>query len=142
MCRINHTIVSDVTIRTLSGGNIMKLEELKSGEDYNKEILKLIQKLNISEENVELYKTGFHDMKRERDLLKEDIELLKKNQKAREEVIKKLKEELRMYTQCNDELGRVNKLKDKQIKDLKFKNAALRLQADEYFEFWQEAIKK
>lgn len=120
----------------------MKLEELKSGEDYNKEILKLIQKLNISEENVELYKTGFHDMKRERDLLKEDIELLKKNQKAREEVIKKLKEELRMYTQCNDELGRVNKLKDKQIKDLKFKNAALRLQADEYFELWQEAIKK
>lgn len=82
------------------------------------------------------------DIRKERDLLREDITLLRENQKAREEVIEKLREELRMHIQCNDELGRVNKLKDKQIKDLKFKNAALRLQADEYFELWQDAIKK
>lgn len=43
-----------------------------------------------------------------------EIELLRKNQKTREEVIQQLKDE----------------------------NKALRLQADEYFEFWQEAIKK
>ncbi len=50
--------------------------------------------------------------KRERDLLIEDIELLRKNQKTREEVIEQLKSE----------------------------NKALRLQADEYFEGWQEMI--
>ncbi len=47
--------------------------------------------------------------KRERDLLIEDIELLRKNQKTREEVIEQLKSE----------------------------NKALRLQADEYFDMWQ-----
>lgn len=69
-----------------------------------------------------------NDYKQQRDELIKDVE--------------KLREELRMHIQCNDELGRVNKLKDKQIKDLKFKNAALKLQADEYFELWQDAIKK
>lgn len=145
--------------------------------------------------------------KRERDLLKEDIELLRKNQKAREEVIENLRnenedlllerdlyvgyyedvrhkganleKELKAHVQCNDELGRVNKLKEQTIKQLQseinrlkqsvsdYKNTAewhvanwqeykalehenntlkseknaLRLQADEYFEFWQESIK-
>ncbi|WP_323709459.1 hypothetical protein [Mammaliicoccus sciuri] len=110
------------------------------------------------------------DIRRERDLLKEDISLLKKNQKTREEVIEKLKDEnedlllerdlyvgyyedvrriganlekeLKAHTQCNDELGRVNKLKEQEIKKLKSENKALRLQADEYFEMWQEAIKE
>ncbi|RIN99047.1 hypothetical protein [Mammaliicoccus sciuri] len=52
----------------------MELGELKNGEGYNKEILKLIQKLNISEDNVEIYKTGYHDMKRERDELSEKLD--------------------------------------------------------------------
>ncbi|MEB7816707.1 hypothetical protein [Mammaliicoccus sciuri] len=43
--------------------------------------------------------------KRERDSLIKDVE--------------KLREELRMHIQCNDELGRVNKLKDKTISDLR-----------------------
>lgn len=42
--------------------------------------------------------------KRERDSLIKDVE--------------KLREELRMHIQCNDELGRVNKLKDKTISEL------------------------
>ncbi len=40
----------------------------------------------------------------------------------RDELIKdveKLREELRMHIQCNDELGRVNKLKDKTISELR-----------------------
>lgn len=32
--------------------------------------------------------------------------------------VEKLREELRMHIQCNDELGRVNKLKDKTISEL------------------------
>ncbi|WQJ75268.1 hypothetical protein P3U44_07035 [Mammaliicoccus sciuri] len=52
--------------------------------------------------------------KRERDLLIEDIELLRKNQKTREEVIEQLKSE----------------------------NKALRLQADEYFGLWQDVDSK
>lgn len=43
--------------------------------------------------------------KRERDSLIGDVE--------------KLREELRMHIQCNDELGRVNKLKDKTISELR-----------------------
>lgn len=43
--------------------------------------------------------------KRERDSLIKDVE--------------KLREELRMHIQCNDELGRVNKLKDKTISELR-----------------------
>lgn len=33
--------------------------------------------------------------------------------------VEKLREELRMHIQCNDELGRVNKLKDKTISELR-----------------------
>ncbi|WP_323705969.1 hypothetical protein P3U41_06095 [Mammaliicoccus sciuri] len=91
-----------------------------------------------------------------------------------------LEKELKAHVQCNDELGRVNKLKEQEIKELKTEinrlkqsvsdykdfaeshmasyleyralehendtlkseNKALRLQADEYFELWQESIKK
>lgn len=77
MCRINHTIVSDVTICTLSGGNIMKLGQWKS--------------------------TGLVDYKT----------LLTENEKLKQD-----------------------------IDQLKSENKALRLQADEYFDLWQEAIKK
>lgn len=118
----------------------------------------------------EQIKSDVLDIRRERDLLLEDIKLLKRNQKTREEVIEKLKDEnenlllerdlyigyyegvrnkganlekeLKAHVQCNDELGRVNKLKEQEIKKLKSENKALRLQSDEYFEFWQEAIKK
>ncbi|MFI3545140.1 hypothetical protein V5G65_03550 [Mammaliicoccus sciuri] len=44
--------------------------------------------------------------KRERDSLIKDVE--------------KLREELRMHIQCNDELGRVNKLKDETISELSY----------------------
>lgn len=36
--------------------------------------------------------------------------------------VEKLREELRMHIQCNDELGRVNKLKDKTISELRVIN--------------------
>lgn len=79
----------------------MELRELKSGEDYNKEILKLIQKLNISEENVELYKTGFHDMKRERDKLIKDLEKLREEKAAIEMYLDAVKTYYPMYEEVS-----------------------------------------
>ncbi|QSJ04127.1 hypothetical protein vBSscSF1_56 [Staphylococcus phage vB-SscS-F1] len=116
----------------------MELGELKSGGVYNKEILKLIQKLNISEENVELYKTGFHDMKREHDKLIKDIEKLKHENNN-------LKQSVSDYKKfAEDHL--VSYLEHRAIEDenekLKNENKALRLQADEYFKLWQEQERK
>lgn len=58
-------------------------------------------------------------------LLHKNIKLKKQRdqyKRERDELIKdvkKLREELRMHIQCNDELGRVNKLKDKTISELR-----------------------
>lgn len=127
----------------------MKLEELKSGEDYNKEILKLIQKLNISEENVELYKTGFHDMKRERDEL---INNLDKGCNMSLNIEGQLHDAIKDKAELKKEVEKLNKLIEIKNKALKGEGViienqkstikALRLQADEYFELWQDAIKQ
>lgn len=36
----------------------------------------------------------------------------------------------------------MNKMKEQAISELKFENDALRLQADEYFEFWQAELEQ
>lgn len=69
-----------------------------------------------------------NDYKQQRDSLIKDVE--------------KLREELRMHIQCNDELGRVNKLKEQVINELKFENDALRSQADEYYLQWQAELEQ
>ncbi|MEB6292228.1 hypothetical protein [Mammaliicoccus sciuri] len=72
---------------------------------YKKESHELSEKLDIEcEENYKL-DGQLHDMTKQRDSLIKDVE--------------KLREELRMHIQCNDELGRVNKLKDKTISELR-----------------------
>lgn len=122
------------------GERIIKTE--KERDQYKRERDELSDMLDKECNDIYKLEGQLYDMTKERDLLREDIELLRKNQKSREEVIEKLREELKMHIQCNDELGRVNKMKEQAIKELKSENKALRLQADEYFEFWQEAIKK
>ena len=69
-----------------------------------------------------------YDMTKERDTLIEEME--------------KLREELRAHIQCNDELGRVNKMKEQAINELKFENDALRSQADEYYLQWQAELEQ
>ncbi|WP_218696669.1 hypothetical protein [Mammaliicoccus sciuri] len=81
---------------------------------YKRERDELSEKLD-KECNMSLDIEGqLYEVAKQRDLLLEDISLLKKNQKTREEVIEQLKSE----------------------------NKALRLQADEYFELWQNLDSK
>lgn len=128
----------------------MELGQLKSDslnikaerDQYKRERDELSDMLDKECNNNYKLEGQLYDMTKERVSLREDITLLKENQKTREEVIENLREELRTHIQCNDELGRVNKMKEQAIKELKSENKALRLQADEYFELWQDAIKK
>lgn len=115
---------------------------LKDIDQYKQERDELSNKLDKECNDNYKLEGQLHDMSKQRDLLREDITLLKENQKTREEVIEKLREELRMHIQCNGELGRVNKLKEQAINELQFENDALRLQADEYFEFWQAELEQ
>ena len=50
--------------------------------------------------------------------LENEREQFKKQRDSLIKDVEKLREELRMHIQCNDELGRVNKLKDKTISEL------------------------
>lgn len=97
-------------------------------DEANEEVISLVEELESCKESGKMYMFAYRDMTKERDSFIEEVE--------------KLREELRAHVQCNDELGRVNKLKEQEIKELKFGNDALRLQADKYFNLWQEAIKK
>lgn len=100
----------------------------------------------------EQLKSDVLDIRRERDLLLEDIKLLKRNQKTREEVIEQLKSEnnnLKKSVSDYKNLAEWHvanwyeyKALQHENRTLKDENKALRLQADEYFELWQEAIKK
>jgi len=94
----------------------------KEGDQYKRERDELSDKLDKECNDNYKLEGQLYDMTKERDSLIEEVE--------------KLREELRAHVQCNDELGRVNKMKEQAINELKFENDALRLQADEYFEFW------
>lgn len=61
--------------------------------------------IKYTREDIDKLVNELDQYKRERDELIKDVE--------------KLREELRMHIQCNDELGRVNKLKDKTISELR-----------------------
>ena len=50
--------------------------------------------------------------------LEQEHEQFKQQRDSLIKDVEKLREELRMHIQCNDELGRVNKLKDKTISEL------------------------
>ncbi|RXY90407.1 hypothetical protein DD607_26210 [Salmonella sp. 3DZ2-4SM] len=63
-----------------------------------------------SKEQVELLMM-YEEVKKQRDQYKRERDTLIKD-------VGKLREELRMHVQCNDELDRVNKLKDKTISEL------------------------
>ncbi|PTJ54236.1 hypothetical protein [Mammaliicoccus sciuri] len=101
---------------------LMMYEEIKKERD---ELSK-----NLEKECNDNYKLEgqLHDMTKQHDSLIKDVG--------------KLREELRMHVQCNDELGRVIKLKEQAISGLRFENDSLRLQADEYFESWQNELEQ
>ncbi|WP_422404561.1 hypothetical protein [Mammaliicoccus sp. JADD-157] len=114
----------------------MELGELKSDSldirkernQYKRERDELSEKLDKECNDNYKLEGQLYDMTKQRDSLIKEVE--------------KLREELRAHVQCNDELGRVNKMKEQAISELKFENDALRLQADEYFEFWQAELEQ
>lgn len=137
----------------------MKLGELKSEAiDIRNERDQLKQKCdelsnNLDKEcNMSLNIEGqLHGAIKQRDLLREDISLLKKNQKTREEVIEQLKSENNNLKQSVSDYKNTAewyvanwqeyKALEHENNTLKSENKALRLQADEYFELWQESVK-
>lgn len=100
----------------------------KEDDQYKRERDELSDKLDKECNDNYKLEGQLYDMTKQRDELIEEVE--------------KLREELREHVQCNDELGRVNKMKEQAINELKFENDALRLQADEYFEFWQAELEQ
>lgn len=138
----------------------MKLGQLKSEaidirnerDKYKKLCDELSEKLD-KECNMSLDIEGqLYEVAKQRDLLLEDISLLKKNQKTREEVIEQLKSENNSLKQSVSDYKNTAewyvanwqeyKALEHENGTLKSENKALRLQADEYFELWQEAIKR
>ena len=82
--------------------DITKLENERN--NYKQQRDELSEKLDKECNDNYKLEGQLHDMTKQRDSLIKDVG--------------KLKEELRMHIQCNDELGRVNKLKDKTISEL------------------------
>lgn len=85
------------------GERIIKTE--KERDQYKLQRDELSEKLDKECDDNYKLEGRLHDMTKQRDSLIKDVA--------------KLREELRMHIQCNDELGRVNKLKDKTISELR-----------------------
>lgn len=106
--------------------DITKLENER--EQFKQQRDELSEKLDKECNDNYKLEGQLYDMTKQRDSLIKDVE--------------KLREELRAHVQCNDELGRVNKMKEQAINELKFENDALRSQADEYYLQWQAELEQ